>query len=392
MSRRRTRILFVAVMSSALLAGLAVAESAAQQPRHRSSDGLDTIGGSSEVISDTVAESEVARTTGTVAETSVVTTPEAAAVEILPPDEPWAGLTRSEWEVRAWQWVASMPEDVSPWRDTTGERCGYGQSGPVFFLTGAAAGEITCVVAEGTAILVSSIGTECSTAEPPPWFGRTEDELRACASAAMDPYTDVHASINGQEVVDLGSYRLSSPLFTLTFPENNVFEAEPGVAQSVADSYSFIIAPPPPGEYEISTSAMHPDTPEPWAMTVNLVVEAPQVIERHRRPERTRSGGLAAAVGDRAVPRQICRSVASRGTAPPPCRCGAGRCWVAGPSALVNSDRRMVMLDHRSAPLDQVGRPAPRRGSRRAARPVEPTRRRAVSVYLGRGTATFRHR
>jgi hypothetical protein len=284
MSQRRTRIVFAAVMSSALLGGLAVAESSsATTPdtvTESSETVLDTVAGSSEVISDTVAESEVATTTGTASERSVLTTPEAAAVEILPPDEPWAGLTRSEWEVRSWQWVASMPEDVSPWRDTTGERCGYGQSGPVFFLTGAAASEITCVVAEGTAILVSSIGTECSTAEPPPFFGRTEDELRACASAEIDPFTDVHASINGQEVVDLGSYRLSSPLFTLTFPENNVFEAEPGVAQSVSDSYSFIIAPPPPGEYEISTSAMHPDRPEPWAMTtVNLVVEAPQVIE-----------------------------------------------------------------------------------------------------------------
>ena len=254
----RSRAVLAAGMLVSLIAGWAVADST----------GATT-------PDDTVAESSVAGTLDTLADTSVAITPEIA---VLPPDEPWAGLSRSEWEVRAWQWVASMPEDVSPWRDTTGERCGYGQSGPVFFLTGAA-DEITCVVAEGTAILVSSIGTECSTLEPPPWFGRTEDELRACASAEIDPYTDVRASINGQEVADLGSYRISSPLFTLTFPENNVFGAEPGVAQSVSDSYSFIIAPPPPGEYEIATSAMHPDTPEPWAMTVNLVVEAPQVIE-----------------------------------------------------------------------------------------------------------------
>ena len=98
------------------------------------------------------------------------------------------------------------------------------------------------------------------SAAPASWL-RVQNLAFTDAHAEIDPYTDVHASINGQEVADFGSYRLSSPLFTLTFPENNVFEAEPGVAQSVSDSYSFIIAPPPPGEYEIVTSAVHPVTP-----------------------------------------------------------------------------------------------------------------------------------
>ena len=54
--------------------------------------------------------------------------------------------------------VHSMPEDVNPSFDLTGERCGYGQSGPVFFLpgnTGEEALDFRCVVAEGTALYVS---------------------------------------------------------------------------------------------------------------------------------------------------------------------------------------------------------------------------------------------
>ena len=117
--------------------------------------------------------------------------------------------------------------------------------------------ERTCVVAEGTAIYANPVSFDCSTAEPPPFFGRTEDELRACANAWLDKATDYQASINGHDVGDLEAYRSSSPLFTLTFPENNLFGAEPVVAQAVSAAYSFIIAPPPPGEYKIALTTRY---------------------------------------------------------------------------------------------------------------------------------------
>ena len=169
MALRRSRILLAAVMSASLLAGLAVAES------------------SGATTSDTVAETSVATTPGTAAEPSA-TTPDAAGVEILPPDESWGGMSRGEWAAQWWQRVLAMPEDISPYFDPTGERCGYQQSGPVFLLPGNFAGgmvERTCVVAEGTAIFVYVGGVTCGTVEPPPFFGRTEEELRACASAGV---------------------------------------------------------------------------------------------------------------------------------------------------------------------------------------------------------------
>ncbi len=66
-------------------------------------------------------------------------------------------------------------------------------------------------------------------------------------------------------------------MFTITLPESNVLGLEPGVAQAVSDGYSFIIAPPPPGTYEIATSAMY--SVGPFANTVTLIVEAPRVVE-----------------------------------------------------------------------------------------------------------------
>ena len=252
-------------------------------------------GATSSTAADAV-QTSVSATSDAVAATSVASSTEIAAVDILPPDQPWDGLTRGEWDARWFQWTVSLPVDVNPALDTTGERCGYGQSGSVFFLPGnadpsaAEGGDIfaqeppqpverTCVVAEGIAIYANPVSFDCSTAEPPPFFGRTEDELRACAHAWLDKATDYQASINGHDVGDLEAYRSSSPLFTLTFPENNLFGAEPVVAQAVSAAYSFIIAPPPPGEYKIALTTRYLGHTATILNTVNLIVEAPEVSE-----------------------------------------------------------------------------------------------------------------
>ncbi len=262
MSLGRSRTSAAVMVSAVVLAGLVVAESS----------GATT-------SEDTVAETIVAITSGTAAETSAETSSETAELEILPPDEPWDELTRDEWNARFWQRILSLPEDNHPWGNTPGERCGYGQSGSVFFLTGPADETTTCVVAAGTAMFVFVWGAECSTVEPPPFFGRTEEELRACARAYTDGGTDLEVRINGQDVADLDAYRATSPLFTITFPRDNLLGVEPGVAQAVSDDYSLIIAPPPPGEYEIVTSFRYDTDEFVSTVTLTVIVEAPEVIE-----------------------------------------------------------------------------------------------------------------
>ena len=213
--------------------------------------------------SGTAVEASIATTSDTVAETSVAPTPVPATVEILPPDESWGGLSRGEWQAQWWQLVLSMPEDVSPWSDATGESCGYGQSGPVFFPVAMIGVHATCVVPEGTAIFVEVATVTCSTVEPPPYFGRNEDELRACANETLNGATDNEASVNGQDVDDLDVYRIATPLFTVALPEDNIIGVEPVVAEVISEGYTFIISPPPPGEYEVrlrrsTTVSRHP--------------------------------------------------------------------------------------------------------------------------------------
>src|SRR5262245_45548774 len=66
---------------------------------------------------------------------------------VLPPQTTAYGKTYGEWGAAWWQWALSIPADRNPLTDKTGEFCGEGQSGPVWFRGGAAASrETTCHV------------------------------------------------------------------------------------------------------------------------------------------------------------------------------------------------------------------------------------------------------
>jgi hypothetical protein len=150
----------------------------------------------------------------------------------------------------------SFPPELNPGNDAAGTMCGYGQRGPVFFLPSLLPRpvfipEFTCVVPTNTAIFVPIVSGECSTVEPPPFFGPTEAELRACAIADTASVVELSATVDGVAVEGIEDYRASTPLFAFNFLDTNQFGAPPGVAHAVADGYQFIVAPLPAGEYII---------------------------------------------------------------------------------------------------------------------------------------------
>jgi hypothetical protein len=209
-------------------------------------------------------------------------TPVPAGV-VLPPDAEIAGLSLAEWKTRWWQWFESLPEASNPSLDKTGERCSYGQSGPVFFLASAPASvERTCTVPRGVTLLVPVIDAECSTVEPPPFFGRDEAELRACAVEAVNQAvgTEIAAigvRVDGQLIGDLAPYRVSTPLFPLVLPPGNLLGTTASVADSVADGYQVLLAPLPEGEHVITISILGSDGP--YTVTYQLRVAAAEVLE-----------------------------------------------------------------------------------------------------------------
>lgn len=193
-------------------------------------------------------------------------TPEAAGA-VLPPDAEVGGLDLAEWSTRSWQWFFSLPQDVNPFFDETGEICGYGQFGSVFFLAGADGSlERSCIVPEGAYVFVPLLSSECSTVEPPPFFGRDEAELRACASNAVDmaegafDMSAMRLTVDGETIADLSAYRAATPRFTLWLPEDNLLESDQRVADSVADGYQVMLSPLSPGMHEVVISIPGPET------------------------------------------------------------------------------------------------------------------------------------
>jgi len=104
---------------------------------------------------------------------------------------------------------------------------------------------MTCTVRVGRPVLLVMTSADCSTAEAPPFFGRTAAEQRACAIKAITSTPEIvdvqaiNVSVDGGPVVDIHHPRFFavSPQRRVTFPEDPVFGARPGPATFVAAAW-----------------------------------------------------------------------------------------------------------------------------------------------------------
>lgn len=185
------------------------------------------------------------------------------------------GVTYSEWTARWWQWLVSVPLERNPAADTTGEFCAENQNGPVWFLPGTFAGPVdrTCNIPAGKAILIALVNSECNPAEYPDL--QTESELRSCAKAGQDSVSELFTRIDGVQLkdTDLESYRVDSPLFNLTLPENNIFGLPPQTTPTVSDGYWVFLEPLSEGSHTIHFRAAIVDPTDPTGAG-NFLTEA----------------------------------------------------------------------------------------------------------------------
>jgi hypothetical protein len=165
------------------------------------------------------------------------------------------GFTYGEWTAKWWQWAYSIPQDEHPAYDHTGNKCAKSQNGPVWFLAGTHEKSVVrkCRISSSKAILFPILNAECSFAV----FQnlKTVEQLRECARDIQNKVTRLHVTIDGVDIPEsrLHEFRVQSPPFTLTLPENNILGL-PGntVTTAVADGNWVFLKPLATGEHELS--------------------------------------------------------------------------------------------------------------------------------------------
>jgi hypothetical protein len=200
---------------------------------------------------------------------------------VFPPDAPAYGLSYEAWIARFGQWHLSVPMAINPVTDPTGERCGYGQAGPVFFLVQSSegTGARTCVVPAGTVLLIPLLDTSCSTGEDFALVARGGGELRACIEAQLPPHTKMTAVIDGVAIA-LERFRIQSDLFTVTLARDNWLDVRPAVLEDGVGGSWLLLAPLPPGEHKLRFGASLPRIGVVYEVTYHLTVAEPVVVKQ----------------------------------------------------------------------------------------------------------------
>lgn len=189
------------------------------------------------------------------------------SVKIFPPAAKPFGLSYEEHAKNYWKWVLSLPTDIGPFNDKTGEKCANGQinsNSSVFYLSGGGGGshERQCKVPAGKGILIPVLHVEFSDKEVP---NASPEELSRLAKIDQDHVTSLVLEINGKKIFDekyadgiakaknsiAKQYRTHTGAFDVVFPENAMYGVSPGLSKVVADGFYIITEPLKKGVYDI---------------------------------------------------------------------------------------------------------------------------------------------
>jgi hypothetical protein len=189
-----------------------------------------------------------------------------------------AGALLGDWYVQN----LSLPASASPFGGAADLCLDLGRRGNVLSPSGGllTAQGMTCTVRVGRPVLLVMTSADCSTAEAPPFFGRTEAEQRACAIEAITSTPEIvdvqaiNVSVDGGPVVDIHDPRFFavSPQRRVVFPEDPVFDATPGPATFVAAAWVAAIRGMERGRHVIrGVVVTAADPPAPFIVNIDVV-------------------------------------------------------------------------------------------------------------------------
>jgi hypothetical protein len=165
----------------------------------------------------------------------------------------------NEWITRWWQWNMGMSKAEHPRDNYSAEKCTTNQNGSVWFLPDILTGkeERTCTIPAGKAILVPLLTGNChNDGVPQPM---NDQELRTCAMSGNE-YGVISATLDGKTLKDLQNYRTQTPYYSITVPQDNIFDNKPGKYRSISDGFFVFLEPLAPGKHDLrlSTSVSNP--------------------------------------------------------------------------------------------------------------------------------------
>jgi len=199
---------------------------------------------------------------------ALAVTPAAAAAK--PQKSPFAKGNRSaalqrEW----WQTVLAIPVSENP-AVGNADRClflGRHVLAPAL----ESDGEVSCTVGKNTSILPLGLGSECSDAEDPAFFGADHKARRKCAIALDDGITVNEVGIDGT-TYDISAFRVQSPDAKVRLPEDDLFDLDARSMRFTADGWAALIEPLAPGHHVITvrSAGAFPGSGEPFDFTYTL--------------------------------------------------------------------------------------------------------------------------
>jgi hypothetical protein len=187
-----------------------------------------------------------------------------------------AGFTAGELLGEEVRQLLELPPDVNPLVGSPENTClsaGHKNKVLILWTTPAPAPPTVCNVKPGTPVFFFTLFAECSSVEPPPFFGgETEEGQRQCALDNLlgTDFDAILVSIDGGPPVNLGLDRFLavSGQGTVELPDPNILGVDAEEATFVAAAYSAMVRPLPPGAHTIAVTIVG----GPFASTSRAVV------------------------------------------------------------------------------------------------------------------------
>jgi hypothetical protein len=209
----------------------------------------------------------------------------ASSGEVLDPTQSHYGNTDDVWATQWYQWIYQLQEPeggacINPLVDPTGQSCGYGQSGDVFFLSGTEGGTVVrdqCVVPFGKAIFFPILSFSGDNGGVPLNMQLTPPQLIAGVQSELNgvDVSSLSADFDGVAIPNLSQFETKVTQYSYTLPpEPNFYDClgAPGVTGPVnpafAAGFFIMLAPPQKGAHTLHFAGSSPMSSPPLQIDV----------------------------------------------------------------------------------------------------------------------------